>query len=439
MSDLPPLPTRRLPAQKLCDTADFFDPRTDAIIRERFQLPPRLNARLWEFARAYDLLESIGALGPGSRGISFGSGREVLLYAAAKLCDHLTVTDLYEPDTDWGEARAADPHAFVMAGAPFPVDPSRLSVQSMDARTIGFPDASFDFAYSISAFEHFGDDPDFLAHLREVRRVLKADGAYVLTTEVALAAQTLAVRGNYAFAIDHLLRLFREAGLAPDGPIEMRLTEIGANEPRESAGVLHPGNAGIWEESMVLRELSGGISAPVCFVLRPVEGNPASPPVRDLDRSIAWAHETLAARYYHRYLDWARLNPFCFMPGGRSDMFELHSAAAQPPADGAMVFCTHYVAFGAATMEWRMTGATSLDTASDGELYVGLNEFCRQDGTVRALHGEVVKLRKGPGQVAQFRCQAPVREGYAYAMYGTKTTGSLMFSSVDVMVRRTAD
>ena len=437
MSDPCPLPAVRLPVQKLCDAVDFFDPRTDSIIRDRFRLQPRLDARLWEFSRAYDLLESTGALRPDARGISFGSGREVLLYAVANAVEHLTVTDIYEPDTSWREARADDPLAFVLAGAPFRIDPERLSVRSMDARVIDYPDESFDFAYSISAFEHFGDEADFVAHLAEVRRVLKPGGRYVLTTEVALEPRTLAVRGNYAFSIGHLLGLFREAGMTPCGDIDMRLTETGANEPRDVPGVLNVGHAGVWELSMMLRELAGGISAPVCFVLRAGDGEESVPAVAGLDRTIAWAKECLARRLHHRYRDWTRLNPFGFLPDGRSGMFDLHGPPAPAPSDGALAFCTQYVAFGKAAVDWRLTCATSLTTLSDGELWVGLNELRRDDGSVRALAGERVKIPRRKGAVLQTCFEAPAREGYAYALYGEKLTGDMSFSAIDVMVLRT--
>src|SRR4029453_7961428 len=113
-----------------------------------------------------------GAPRPDSRGISFGSGQEPLIFPLAAASAHLTVTDLYSDSTAWTVARTADPLAFVLEAAPADFDCDRLAVAAMDMRHIKFPDGSFDYAYSISAFEHIGEDADFLRHLREVRRVL---------------------------------------------------------------------------------------------------------------------------------------------------------------------------------------------------------------------------------------------------------------------------
>lgn len=433
MDPLPTLPPSRLPLQKMCDAVDFFDPRTDAIIRSRLQLQPRLHARLWEFARGYDLLSTSGALRPDSRGISFGSGREVLLFAVARECDHLTVTDVYEPDTIWKEARATDPLAFVLAGAPFIVDRARLDVRNMDARRIDYPDAHFDFAYSISAFEHFGDDTDFMAHLSEVRRVLKPEGVYVLTTEIALGAATVASRGNYAFSLEHLLRLFCTAGLSPANAVSMEVNHCGPNEPREDPLALNYGEAGIWEEAILLRDLAGGLSTAVCFALRPATPPVTPPTVHGLASTIAWAEERLAMKVAHRHRDWIRLNPFALPP--KAHMLDLHSDSEKAKADGTLAFSTHYISFGVAIVEWCVTVATSVELTSGGDLAVSVNELRRLEATIQAVHSEQKEIPHGVGHVIRARFRIEAREGCAYSVVGIKATGQLAMASVDVMYK----
>jgi SAM-dependent methyltransferase len=51
--------------------------------------------------------------------------------------------------------------------------PARLAYRRYDGRTFPFPNDSFDFVFSWSAFEHIEDVPGALA---EIRRVVRADG-----------------------------------------------------------------------------------------------------------------------------------------------------------------------------------------------------------------------------------------------------------------------
>ena len=54
-----------------------------------------------------------------------------------------------------------------------------LPVQQVEGTSLPFPDASFDIVMSFDVFEHI---PDSDAHLREVRRVLRPGGTYLVQT-----------------------------------------------------------------------------------------------------------------------------------------------------------------------------------------------------------------------------------------------------------------
>lgn len=54
-----------------------------------------------------------------------------------------------------------------------------LPVQQVDGTALPFPDGSFDIVMSFDVFEHI---PDSDAHLREVRRVLRDGGSYLVQT-----------------------------------------------------------------------------------------------------------------------------------------------------------------------------------------------------------------------------------------------------------------
>lgn len=60
-----------------------------------------------------------------------------------------------------------------------------LAFEVMDAAHLGFPDASFDLVYSIDVVEHLHPD-DVLLHLREVHRVLRPGGRYIVKTPSVL-------------------------------------------------------------------------------------------------------------------------------------------------------------------------------------------------------------------------------------------------------------
>jgi hypothetical protein len=137
---------------KVCDAADWFRPEIADIIQSELQEIPRFHRKQWEFAMIFHALKESGFLHDRSKGLSMGSGRELLLYAIARRVAHLAATDLYDPQTLWDCAKTSDPTAYILANKPFPVDDDRLSALVMDMRSLKFPDNSFDFCYS-SCFE----------------------------------------------------------------------------------------------------------------------------------------------------------------------------------------------------------------------------------------------------------------------------------------------
>ncbi len=216
---------------KLCDATDWFDPEFERIIRSELEEEPRFHRKQWEFAQIFRALQALGFLNANSRGLSMGGGDERLLYAVARHVRHLTVTDLYGSGSAWDGARTDNPDRSLKAAAPFAIDPSRLTVKRMDMRAIEFEDASFDFCYSSCAMEHIGEYDDFLEHLREVRRVLKDDGVYVLTTEFHYGEDVIPTPGNYYFSSGFLHELVRAASLATLHPVDGAVRPHVLNRP----------------------------------------------------------------------------------------------------------------------------------------------------------------------------------------------------------------
>jgi SAM-dependent methyltransferase len=225
------LPTNIKNPQKICDAADWQDPRLDYIIRHLLRTQPSFHRRQWEFAMLFKALFEAGKLTPDSVGIGMGAGTERLIYTLAEQVKKVVVTDLYELDSKWVGVRTDDPKALIMSKAPFEVDPERLDVLRMDMRDIKFPDNTFDFAWSTGAIEHIGKDEDFIRHLNEVGRTLKEGGVYAFTTVVIFDDDSARIPNNHYFSPDHLLDLIDASSLHAEPVFNCSLDNNQFNRP----------------------------------------------------------------------------------------------------------------------------------------------------------------------------------------------------------------
>ena len=152
-------------------------------------------------------IETAELLHEGARVLEIGSGRGTLL---ADLRGRGVHAVGIEPNA----ALAAD------AAAREP----RVPVARMSGDRLGFADATFDLVLSFDVFEHIADSD---AHLAEVRRVLRAGGAYALQTPnkwTNSVFETLRWRSFTAWKRDHcalhsleeLRRRLRRHGFEPE-------------------------------------------------------------------------------------------------------------------------------------------------------------------------------------------------------------------------------
>ena len=215
---------------KVCDAADWFVSRFSSIISTELHEVPRFHRKQWEFAIIFDYLQNAGMLREDATGISFGSGRELLLYALANHVRQIWATDMYSESTIWSDARTDNFDAFVRNSPPFSSRTDRISARRMDMRQIEFPDESFDFAYSSSAVEHIGGWDDFKTHLAEVKRVLKPGGVYVMTTDIVYGPPTHEPT-NIKFDAEGLEWWLRESGMDYRPVIDCRVTRHLINTP----------------------------------------------------------------------------------------------------------------------------------------------------------------------------------------------------------------
>ncbi|MBK6912349.1 MAG: class I SAM-dependent methyltransferase [Ignavibacteriales bacterium] len=220
-----------LPLSKICDSADWFEPEFNRIIREELEEVPKFHRKQWEFAMIYYILEKQGLISEDKIGLSVGGGYERVLYSIARRINHLTVTDLYELETTWDTARTDSPEALIKQRMPFNMDINKLSVINMDMRDLKFEDNSFDFCYSSCSVEHIGSFEDFLKHLDEVWRVLKEEGIYVFTTELHLGDETIRDPNNYIFSPSYLAKFINESRLSVGSQPNIFLSEHNSNYP----------------------------------------------------------------------------------------------------------------------------------------------------------------------------------------------------------------
>jgi ubiquinone/menaquinone biosynthesis C-methylase UbiE len=107
-------------------------------------------------------LDQTGVIRPGVAVLEIGAGTGAMLDALARMGCRVQGVEV-------------NPELIAEAAATF----TSLPIQRVSGVELPFPDATFDVAVSFDVFEHI---PDSDAHLREVRRVLRPGGSYLIQT-----------------------------------------------------------------------------------------------------------------------------------------------------------------------------------------------------------------------------------------------------------------
>jgi SAM-dependent methyltransferase len=202
---------------KLCDLRDWEDAELLRAIGEI--LPERdpathVERKVWEFGQLALFLEETRRMSRATEALAVGAGDERIVFWLANRLGRVVATDIYgEGDFAGREARPSmldDPAAH----APFAYDTDRLDVRWMDARALDFPDESFDFAFSLSSFEHFGGPDDVAQAARELGRVLRPGGHGFVATECFVHRHPLnAAPADFAVRLATLGRKRKRASL----------------------------------------------------------------------------------------------------------------------------------------------------------------------------------------------------------------------------------
>lgn len=281
---------------KLCDLRDWEDAELLRAIGEI--LPERdaashVERKVWEFGQLALFLEAVGRMGEQTEALAIGAGDERIVFWLANRLGRVVATDIYgEGDFAGREALPSmldDPAAH----APFEYRQDRLEVRWMDARWLEFPDESFDVAFSLSSFEHFGGPDDVAAASRELGRVLRPGGhAFVVTecfvqrhplnaapADFAVRLATLGRKRRRAtprrravvvevFTPRELERLIvRPSGLELMQPLDLSLSPASwDNLTRTDADGLHPATGDYWPH--VLLQAGRSVFTSVALPLR---------------------------------------------------------------------------------------------------------------------------------------------------------------------------
>jgi SAM-dependent methyltransferase len=126
------------------------------------EVPPQGPRRFGNLDANVTFIEATGVLRSGVRILEIGSGTGSLLH-------HLRQQGYDAQGVDVNAALIAESHRWY----------GDIPVRQVTGTALPFPDGAFDIVMSFDVFEHI---PDSDAHLREVRRVLRPGGSYLLQT-----------------------------------------------------------------------------------------------------------------------------------------------------------------------------------------------------------------------------------------------------------------
>ena len=144
-----------------------------------------MHRKGYEFTQLIFGLKKLGRLREDARMLSVGAGHEAPAFWLANHVGSVIATDLYAGE--WQSIGAREGDAVVLARpeefAPFAYRRERLTFMRMDGCQLGFKDASFDVAYSLSSIEHFGGVAGARRAVGEMARVVKPGGVVAIATD----------------------------------------------------------------------------------------------------------------------------------------------------------------------------------------------------------------------------------------------------------------
>lgn len=186
----------RFPAgvrSRLCTQEQLSQPWFQAWCEAMVE-PPLVNRKTWEFAYVAEVLDKLGMLQSGRRGLGFGVGREPLVSLFASRGTDVVATDLAPTAKEAREWRLSDQHAFDVESMirPGVVDPEvfrrHVTWRAVDMREIPEDLSGFDFCWSVCSLEHIGTLEAGLEFIENSLSTVAPGGIAVHTTEFNLSS-----------------------------------------------------------------------------------------------------------------------------------------------------------------------------------------------------------------------------------------------------------
>lgn len=217
---------------ELANPAKWDNPEWLSLLRSVGTVPPdklSMHRKAYELTQTLFGLTRLSRLREDTRVLSVGAGHEAILYWLANRVGYVVATDMYE--TEWKQARAGEGDEDVVRRpedfAPFPYRRQRLVFSKMNGRRLGFSDASFDVAYSLSSIEHFGGFEGGRDAVDAMARVVRPGGLVVVATEYLLSGP----QTDETFTPDEIHALADRPGLQLLEPIDERVYQRYETEP----------------------------------------------------------------------------------------------------------------------------------------------------------------------------------------------------------------
>lgn len=192
----PAVPDARFPDEvrsRLCTQSQIEAPWFARWCHAMGEKPVR-HRKHWEFAYIARVVEELGLLQDGRRGVGFGVGREPLVSAFANLGVEVLATDLAAESKaarGWirSDQHADDIQRLLRPGTCDPDQFRRLvSWRAVDMTAIPTDLSDFDFCWSACALEHLGTLDAGLDFIEASLATLKPGGIAVHTTEFNLTS-----------------------------------------------------------------------------------------------------------------------------------------------------------------------------------------------------------------------------------------------------------
>ena len=231
-----------------------------------------------------------------------------MILALAERVEHLLVTDLYKQDARWIGTKTDTPKHYLMSQAPFKIDAARFDAQFMDMTNINYDGPPLDFCYSSCALEHIGKErSDFVKHVADVKKILKVDGVYALTTELSYG-ETMAYPHNFFFSVTDLLSIIADSGMSMEPILDLRLRHASLNGPSFNCADFGAPHARL-SQAVVTPVRGGHMFTSVSIVLSNKETQRLASPLgyEDTARLLSeqWANATKVT-----WRNWQRVDPF---------------------------------------------------------------------------------------------------------------------------------